>query len=395
MEFELRLAGVRNVKAAKALLDEHDGDVSSLKSAEPWLFSDGKATGLQSGATGLPNAGAATDEKRLTKHWREVAGLESDALSDESVTRSAAWLYDASDGSWVGRYGIAQGHASDVPGAQDTTYSVSSVGFDDVSEDCHGNALLGEMRPYAPHDGQLLHYDDGYYIVRYDSQIAGCLRERPERLVLDGVDYEYAGCRWYSDDDADSSALSYRQLLEYARQDDGIGIQTNTADGKTVVVLHYVPSDGSVTALSNGSGAGADVQNVPTGSWVDEHGVVVPQPNDVSHASLSSVNGTSDSTVPTPSDASPDGDLTGFGGGWHVARNGATAAQCVISRAAYVSVDGAEYAYDGCRVVRAGDDGALSAAHDYATSGDGIGIAVTYGEWDVVMRYVPTHGLQG
>lgn len=76
VEFQLRLAGVRNVKAAKALLDEHDGDVAALKEAEPWLFSDGKATSPQSGATGLPNAGAVTDDKRLTKHWREIAGLE-------------------------------------------------------------------------------------------------------------------------------------------------------------------------------------------------------------------------------------------------------------------------------------------------------------------------------
>lgn len=77
VEFQLRLAGVHNVKAAKALLEDHDGDVSALKVAEPWLFAD-KPDGnnAPSGATGLPNAGAATDEKRLAKHWREVAGLE-------------------------------------------------------------------------------------------------------------------------------------------------------------------------------------------------------------------------------------------------------------------------------------------------------------------------------
>ena len=36
---ELRLAGARSVKAARALLDEHGGDVGALKEAEPWLFS--------------------------------------------------------------------------------------------------------------------------------------------------------------------------------------------------------------------------------------------------------------------------------------------------------------------------------------------------------------------
>lgn len=36
--YELRLAGARNVTAAKALLSEHDGDVNALKEAEPWLF---------------------------------------------------------------------------------------------------------------------------------------------------------------------------------------------------------------------------------------------------------------------------------------------------------------------------------------------------------------------
>lgn len=34
-EYGLCLAGVRNVKAAKALLDDHGGDVAALKEAEP------------------------------------------------------------------------------------------------------------------------------------------------------------------------------------------------------------------------------------------------------------------------------------------------------------------------------------------------------------------------
>lgn len=38
VEFALRSAGARSVKAAKALLEEHDGDVAALVAAEPWLF---------------------------------------------------------------------------------------------------------------------------------------------------------------------------------------------------------------------------------------------------------------------------------------------------------------------------------------------------------------------
>ena len=31
-----------------------------------------------SGTTGLPNAGAASDEGKTLKHWREIAGLTDD-----------------------------------------------------------------------------------------------------------------------------------------------------------------------------------------------------------------------------------------------------------------------------------------------------------------------------
>lgn len=56
--FELQLAGARNVKAARALLADHDNDVEKLKAAEPWLFS-APAAPAPAGATGLPSAGAA------------------------------------------------------------------------------------------------------------------------------------------------------------------------------------------------------------------------------------------------------------------------------------------------------------------------------------------------
>lgn len=69
--FELRLAGVRNVTAAKALLAEHGGDVGKLKAAEPWLFADGAA-----GASGLEPAGAANGGDADMKRWRSIAGLE-------------------------------------------------------------------------------------------------------------------------------------------------------------------------------------------------------------------------------------------------------------------------------------------------------------------------------
>lgn len=80
IDFKLQLAGVRNVKAARALLSDHDNDVDKLKEAEPWLFeAAGKhakgGSSAGSGTTGLPNAGAASDDGKTLKHWREIAGL--------------------------------------------------------------------------------------------------------------------------------------------------------------------------------------------------------------------------------------------------------------------------------------------------------------------------------
>ena len=82
INFKLQLAGVRNVKAARALLGDHGNDVDKLKEAESWLFeASGKhAKGGNAGSdtTGLPNAGAASDEGKTLKHWREIAGLTDD-----------------------------------------------------------------------------------------------------------------------------------------------------------------------------------------------------------------------------------------------------------------------------------------------------------------------------
>ena len=76
--FELQIAGARNVKAARALLPDYDNDVDKLKAAEPWLFGAGVAAPAQAGTTGLPSAGAATDEGAQMRRWRAIAGIEGD-----------------------------------------------------------------------------------------------------------------------------------------------------------------------------------------------------------------------------------------------------------------------------------------------------------------------------
>jgi len=76
IEFSLLLAGCRNVKAAKAVIEDHGGDVEKLKEAEPWMFAD--TSQKQTGKTGLPSAGAAKDDEKQMKHWREIAGLSDE-----------------------------------------------------------------------------------------------------------------------------------------------------------------------------------------------------------------------------------------------------------------------------------------------------------------------------
>lgn len=61
--YELRLAGARNVTAARALLAEHGGDVAELKGAKPWLFASEPPAG---GTTGLEPAGTAAKAEQQT-----------------------------------------------------------------------------------------------------------------------------------------------------------------------------------------------------------------------------------------------------------------------------------------------------------------------------------------
>lgn len=75
IDFKLQLAGVRNVKAARAVLADRSGDVDALKEAEPWLFVDASSK-QPGGKTGLPNAGTSTDAGKIMRRWRKLAGLD-------------------------------------------------------------------------------------------------------------------------------------------------------------------------------------------------------------------------------------------------------------------------------------------------------------------------------
>ncbi len=76
IDFSLERAGAHNVKAARALLDDYEGEVAKLKEAQPWLFVETKpsTSPQQTGATGLEPACATGGGDELV-HWREIAGL--------------------------------------------------------------------------------------------------------------------------------------------------------------------------------------------------------------------------------------------------------------------------------------------------------------------------------
>lgn len=74
LDFKLTLAGCRSVRAGKALLEEHGGDIDALKAAEPWLFADEPSQ--KQGKTGLEPAGVAGGGDTDVARWRVLAGLD-------------------------------------------------------------------------------------------------------------------------------------------------------------------------------------------------------------------------------------------------------------------------------------------------------------------------------
>lgn len=82
IDFKLQLAGCRNVRAARAVLPDYDGDIDRMKAEEPWLFAR-HVRQEAGGKTGLPNAGAASDAGKTLSHWREIAGLADDDKKQE------------------------------------------------------------------------------------------------------------------------------------------------------------------------------------------------------------------------------------------------------------------------------------------------------------------------
>lgn len=59
---KLELAGCKNTKAAKALLEDYDGDVPKLKEACPYLFEDEKPKG-KTGGKPIGSAGKSIEDK--------------------------------------------------------------------------------------------------------------------------------------------------------------------------------------------------------------------------------------------------------------------------------------------------------------------------------------------
>ena len=76
-EFALRAAGARSVKAAKALLADHDGDIQAVVAAEPWLFEGAERTSQVGGTTRLEPAGmSGGSDAAYMKRWATIVGLD-------------------------------------------------------------------------------------------------------------------------------------------------------------------------------------------------------------------------------------------------------------------------------------------------------------------------------
>lgn len=71
LDYELKLAGCVNPKAAKAILDDYDGDITKLKADAPYLFSEEKkkATGKK------PEGSSSSSDSRLAEA-RKAAGIK-------------------------------------------------------------------------------------------------------------------------------------------------------------------------------------------------------------------------------------------------------------------------------------------------------------------------------
>ena len=78
IDFRLQLAGVRNVKAARALLSDHDNDVDKLKEAEPWLFeARPRASTPRAAARAPARPGSPTRARPPTRARRSSTGARS------------------------------------------------------------------------------------------------------------------------------------------------------------------------------------------------------------------------------------------------------------------------------------------------------------------------------
>ncbi len=84
VDHELQLAGCRSTRAARVLLDDHNGDVAALKEAEPWLFDDASRSqaetsseAAEGGTTGLKPASAEQSAATVAR-WDRLAGLSDE-----------------------------------------------------------------------------------------------------------------------------------------------------------------------------------------------------------------------------------------------------------------------------------------------------------------------------
>ena len=69
LNWQLEKAGCRNIKAARALLDDYEGDISKLKDDCPYLFEEEKPKG----STGGKPSGALDDKEKRLETARKAA----------------------------------------------------------------------------------------------------------------------------------------------------------------------------------------------------------------------------------------------------------------------------------------------------------------------------------